>query len=191
MESQYEAIVEDNKKSLEEASEKARKAEEELSELRQVVEHEKYLRREKEKELDEMKRSEEAQNNNLLAIIKAKDDLTADILKLEVEKKELEARLSSIDSSQDCLSIEMSYLEQILNRELNADEIERVKSEIEKRKMMRSTADSVEAVSEDREAQLRSEYERAYKVLGCSKSSICLYLKHRIQCRNLSSGRAK
>lgn len=149
---------------MDEANENVKKAEDKANELSQVVEHEKYLRREKEKELDELKKLTEKQNNDLLEVMKAKDDLHAEILKLEIEKNSMEEKMGSLDSSQDCLSIEMTFLEQILNRSLNSEEVDRVKSEIEKRKMVKSTTDSVESATSDKEAQMKSEYERAYKV---------------------------
>ncbi|KAE9553808.1 hypothetical protein FO519_002978 [Halicephalobus sp. NKZ332] len=128
--------------------------------LSKIIEHEKYLRHEKETELEECHHIIKRQNDDMLKTIKAKDDLHADILRLETEKRKLEQQLQS-DASMDYLGIELKTLEEILKRPLAEDEIERIKSEIEQRRRVISPALSEHSDRGSRNSQ--TDYEHALR----------------------------
>uniref|UniRef100_A0AC34FC19 Autophagy-related protein 11 C-terminal domain-containing protein n=1 Tax=Panagrolaimus sp. ES5 TaxID=591445 RepID=A0AC34FC19_9BILA len=153
--------LEEKTKDLEDQKKIATEVKEENAKLAEIVEHEKYLRREKEKEVHEQNITIERQNTEILEVIKAKDDLHADILRLETEKRKLEERLHS-DTSVDYLGIELKTLEDILRRPLAHDEVDRIKSEIEKRRVSSPTP-SEQNERETRTTNSHAEYEKAYR----------------------------
>ena len=75
------------------------------------------MRREKEKEVQDNQVAIERINNEMLEVIKAKDDLHADILRLATENRKLEQKIQS-DASVDYLGVELKTLEDILRRPL-------------------------------------------------------------------------
>lgn len=81
------------------------------------LQHERYLRREKEKELDEQRRLVEKLSADNLEVLKAKDTLQSDYLKVEQERRRLAYQIRA-ESSIDYLSIELKAVEQMLKREL-------------------------------------------------------------------------
>ncbi|KAI1716900.1 autophagy-related protein 11 domain-containing protein [Ditylenchus destructor] len=133
-------------------------------ELSEVVEHERYLRKEKEMELDEQKALARKLNDDLLSVMKAKDDLHVDLLKAEQERRQLAEQLE-LESSIDYLSIELKAVEQLLKRELTPDEVQQIKAEIEKRRAVKSEEETSQASTEQLQpdAAVRAEYEKAYK----------------------------
>uniref|UniRef100_A0AC35FZ13 Autophagy-related protein 11 C-terminal domain-containing protein n=1 Tax=Panagrolaimus sp. PS1159 TaxID=55785 RepID=A0AC35FZ13_9BILA len=154
-------IREEMDKQLEEQKKIVEEVKEENGKLAEIVEHEKYLRREKEKEVHEQNITIERQNTEILEVIKAKDDLHADILRLETEKRKLEDRIHS-EASVDYLGIELKTLEDILRRPLAHDEVDRIKSEIEKRRVSSPTP-SEQNEREGRNTNSHAEYEKAYR----------------------------
>uniref|UniRef100_A0A915D3G6 Autophagy-related protein 11 C-terminal domain-containing protein n=1 Tax=Ditylenchus dipsaci TaxID=166011 RepID=A0A915D3G6_9BILA len=132
-------------------------------ELSQVVEHERYLRKEKEKELEEQRNLANKLNEDLLSVMKAKDDLHADLMKAEQERRLLSEQLQ-LESSIDYLAIELKAVEQLLKRELTSDEIQQIKAEIEKRKASQGkTQEEIAVALVEPTTMIRAEYEKAYK----------------------------
>ncbi|KAI6176387.1 RB1-inducible coiled-coil protein 1 [Aphelenchoides bicaudatus] len=115
----------------------------ENAELKQIADHEKYLRVEKEKEVFTLTDSNNKLNDDLLNTIQVtqlldKNQLQLEFLSSEAERKKLEEKMETeSNTSFDCLSIELDIVGQILKRELQPDEIEWIRSEIEKRKMVK------------------------------------------------------
>uniref|UniRef100_A0A7E4VK68 ATG11 domain-containing protein n=1 Tax=Panagrellus redivivus TaxID=6233 RepID=A0A7E4VK68_PANRE len=157
-------------------------------ELQKVIEHEKYIRKEKEDELEESRlrlkeltekfteqekqiadqdeklRQQAEEIEKLRAemsnITYAKDDLHADILRLEGDKQKLERQIQT-DAGVDFLGIELKTLEDILNRELSEEEIERIKLEIEKRRVISPTPSEQNDCSKPSNSSI--EYEKALR----------------------------
>lgn len=75
----------------------------------------------------------------------------------EAERKKLEERTET-EGASDCLSIELNILSQILKRDLQPNEIEWIRNEIEKRKSVKKT-DNEESVPHS-----RAEYESVLRV---------------------------
>uniref|UniRef100_A0AC34RPI1 Autophagy-related protein 11 C-terminal domain-containing protein n=1 Tax=Panagrolaimus sp. JU765 TaxID=591449 RepID=A0AC34RPI1_9BILA len=133
---------------------------EENEELLKTLEIEKNLRHDKEKELESCNDALLRQNDELSAIIKAKDDLQVDILRLETEKKKLEQQLQA-DSCTDYLEVELKIIADVLKRPLSDEEIERIKSEIEHRRRVLSPTPSEQSDRGTRNSQ--ADYENALR----------------------------
>ncbi|KAI6218840.1 RB1-inducible coiled-coil protein 1 [Aphelenchoides fujianensis] len=114
--------------------------------LKEILEHEKYLRTEKE--------SEAHQKSEM-----PKDEMQVELLRAESGKQQLESQIKAA-ADVDYLSIELDIVSQILKRELQPEEVEQVRAEIEKRKAVRRNDSDQPA---DIESKLRGEYEAAFR----------------------------
>ncbi|KAH7698148.1 CRE-ATG-11 protein, partial [Aphelenchoides avenae] len=152
-ERQKDVVIEERvgERSQERIMEAAEKFAEEEKSLKEILEHEKYLRKEKERELEEQKQLATKLNDDLLSVMKAKDDLHADVLNLETEKRKLEEQMQA-DASADYLSIE-----------LNSEEVDYIRAEIEKRKDVKPPTELQESTSSKETPSSSVEYEKAYK----------------------------
>lgn len=81
----------------------------------------------------------------------------------EGERKKLEERLETDSNAADCLSIELDIVSQVLKRELQTDEIEWIRSEIEKRKMVKKP-DLETSTYQEHGPTSRTEYENVLRV---------------------------
>lgn len=132
--------------------------EKEKAELKDILDHEKYLRKEKESELNEKTGILKNLNEEMLSLMKTKDDLQAEVTKLTAENVKLEAKSES-DPSDNCLLIELDVISQAFKRDLKEDEINWIKQEVEKRRNMKGDLQS----SQSDEEAVKKEYENAYK----------------------------
>ncbi|CAD5221168.1 unnamed protein product [Bursaphelenchus xylophilus] len=155
---QFELKVDEVSKQKEEIEVRNQKLEDEVTELKKLVEHEKHFRKEKESEANERERRLKVLNEQMLVVIREKEEGHSEILRLSEEIKNLKASIEH-DSNEDCLNIELDVAKELLKRDLSEDEIEWMKTEIEKRKNMRKT----DAERSSEEDPLRKEYENAYK----------------------------
>ncbi|CAD5215210.1 unnamed protein product [Bursaphelenchus okinawaensis] len=128
-----------------------------LKEQKEVTEREKYIRKEKESEIMEKETRLKALNNQVLEVIKEKEENQTELLKVQQENRELKANLD-VGWNEDCLNIELDVVKELLKRELKDDEIDWIKQEIEKRKVVKKTDEK--QIIEDKS---RTEYENAYK----------------------------
>lgn len=142
---EYELIVEEFKK--------------EQEELSKTIDYERYLRRQKEGELEDAHNTIKKQNEELLSVIKNKDDLHADILKLETEKKKLEKSIEH--SGEDYIDLELKTFQDILNRPLSDEEVDRIKSEVQQRRRVLSPTPSEQNEKGTRTSQV--DYENALR----------------------------
>lgn len=91
-----------------------------------------------------------------------KNQLQIEFLASESDRKKLEDRIELESNNSDCLSIELDIVSQILKRELQTDEIEWIRNEIEKRKSVKKP-DS-ESSSHQEPTSSRAEYENVLRV---------------------------
>ncbi|KAI6233678.1 RB1-inducible coiled-coil protein 1 [Aphelenchoides fujianensis] len=127
--------------------------------LKEILEHEKYLRTEKESEAHQKSEMLKKLNDDLLKTIQAKDEMQVELLRAESGKQQLESQIKAA-ADVDYLSIELDIVSQILKRELQPEEVEQVRAEIEKRKAVRRNDTDQSA---DIESKLRGEYEAAFR----------------------------
>lgn len=144
--------------------------------LREIIEHERYLRIEKEKEVLNLNETNTKLNGDLLNTIQGqyhhnpqhtiqnldKNQLQLELINSESERKKLEERLETDSNSADCLSIELDILGQILKRDLKTDEIEWIRNEIEKRKIVKKP-DQEAKTHQEHASTSRAEYENVLR----------------------------
>ncbi|KAI6236006.1 RB1-inducible coiled-coil protein 1 [Aphelenchoides besseyi] len=131
----------------------------ENEQLRETLKYEKYARDEKESLLHQKEEQLNKMNNDILKTIQAKDDIQVELLQAQTEKLQLETRVEAA-ANVDFLSIELDIVSQILKRELQPEEVDQVRAEIEKRKAVRRT--DVEPLTVN-ETNLRVDYENAFR----------------------------
>jgi hypothetical protein len=100
-------------------------------------------------------------NDDLLNTIQDKNQLQIELLSSEADRKKLEERIETESNGADCLSIELDIVSQVLKRELQPDEVEWIRSEIEKRKIVKKTDSEA---SSHHEPSSRAEYENVLRV---------------------------